>query len=62
MCKPKLLTWSVQDSIIGFGLARLLNLWERRFHPHGERRSHMFSRIFDHDPVVVDRDGSIDDL
>ena len=62
MCKPQLLTWSVTDSIIGFGLARLHNVWERRFYPHGATRSHMFSRIFDHDPVALNRAGSIDQL
>ena len=52
MAKPKMLSWSVRDSIIGFGLARIAHVNERRFHPHGATRVHQFSRIFDYNPAA----------
>ena len=51
LCKPQLVTWSIVDSIIGFGLARVLRPHERRIHPHGSLDAHMFSRAFDSDPA-----------
>jgi hypothetical protein len=49
LCKPQLVTWSIVDSIVGFGLARVLRPHERRVHPHGSLDAHMFSRAFDSD-------------
>ena len=51
MAKPKVLTWSVMDSMVGFSVARIPRKWERRFYPHGDTRVHQFSRIFDRDPI-----------
>jgi hypothetical protein len=59
MSKPKLLTWSIVDSIIGFSLARIARPWERRFHPHGHTRVHAFSRILDRTPIPTSS-GTVD--
>ena len=55
MTKPKLLTWSIMDSMVGFSIARVPRVWERRFYPHGETRVHQFSRVFDRDPMETER-------
>ena len=53
MAKPKVLTWSVRDSMVGFSVARIPRVWERRFYPYGETRVHQFSRVFDRDPIPM---------
>ena len=51
LCKPKMITWSVVDTMVGFGIARVMQPSVRRFHPHGTTDVHMFSRSFDRDPT-----------